>query len=276
MIEILRSFKAPQIMGICNVTPDSFSDGGEHFDSAAACKHVSYLITSGADIIDLGGESTRPGAMELDAEIEMKRLEPVLRYIKQRHPKIKISVDTRHSKTAAMAMNYGVHYINDISALRHDPQMAELLAKHPQTKLILMHMQGLPKNMQDAPFYDDLLGEISSFFKQRIAYCEANGISKERLLLDPGIGFGKNLEHNIQLISGIKHFAIFGLPLVLGASRKRFINEIHPSTAQMRIGGSLAAALMASLNQVELIRVHDVFEHAQFFALIKAFKELRL
>lgn len=261
-------------MGILNLTPDSFSDGGDYFELDKAIAHLDLMISSGANIVDLGAESTRYGSFELDTKEEIKRVEPILKYISQKHPQMQVSLDTRHSQTAQMATQYGICYINDISALRHDPQMTRLLRQHPKLKIIIMHMQGQPHNMQDAPHYDDLFGEIQDFFTQRISFCQAQGISKDRLILDPGIGFGKTKEHNLMLIAGLQKLSNFGLPLAIGASRKSFINDIFTSNAKDRLAGSLAAAFVSALNKVEIIRVHDVFEHAQFFAVINALLEV--
>lgn len=262
--------KIPSLMGILNMTPDSFSDGARYMDPELALEHAARLIKAGADIIDLGGESTRPGSREVPAEEEISRILPVLERLKVAFPQIQLSVDTRHAGTAEASIKAGAHFINDISALRHDKNMARLLAAHPDVRIILMHMQGQPQTMQLAPSYDDLFGEIREFFRSRITYCESFGIDRERILLDPGIGFGKNLEHNLRLLKGLDLFSDLGLPIVLGASRKRFIDAVSPSSADQRLGGSLAAALTGALQGVAILRVHDVFEHAQFFKVLSA------
>lgn len=257
-------------MGILNLTPDSFSDGARYLVPERALEHAARLIEAGAGIIDLGGESTRPGSQEVSPHEEIARVLPVLRVLRKRHPGIMLSVDTRHAETAEMAIEAGADIINDISALRHDPAMAGILSAHPRVKIILMHMQGQPQTMQTAPHYDDLIGEIRDFFTGRIEFCEARGIDRSRLMLDPGIGFGKNLEHNLKLLATQTPFMAFGLPLVLGASRKRFIDAICSSAPDQRLAGSLAAALSVAMQGDVILRVHDVFEHAQFFKVLGA------
>ncbi|MCB5229686.1 MAG: dihydropteroate synthase [Candidatus Cloacimonetes bacterium] len=269
-LSLLQDIKQPRLMGILNVTPDSFSDGGMYLDPDLAIQQGILMIESGAAIIDLGGESTRPSSSETDAQEEQKRVIPVLRELIQRYPHITYSIDTRHAATAAAAIELGASIVNDISALQHDPQMAALLAKHPRVQVILMHMQGQPQTMQDAPFYTDLLGEIKDFFAARIAFCTDAGIDPSRLILDVGIGFGKTAQHNLQLLAQLDTFTELGMPLVLGASRKSFIDQYSPSGVQDRLAGSLAAALVSALQDVEILRVHDVAEHRQFFALLNA------
>ena len=269
----LSSLAAPCLMGILNLTPDSFSDGARYLDPERAVEHADRMVKAGAGIIDLGGESTRPGSEEVPPAEEIQRILPVLRILRKRYPHIELSIDTRHSETAEAAIEAGADIINDISALRHDPDMAAVLAAHSRVKVILMHMQGQPQTMQDAPHYDDLVGEINGFFAQRIEFCEANGIGRPRLMLDPGIGFGKTLEHNLKLLAAFNLFREHGLPLVLGASRKRFIDAVFASGPDQRLAGSLAAGLAAALQGDCILRVHDVFEHAQFFAVLKAILE---
>ena len=252
-------------MGILNVTPDSFSDSGQFFELDKAVVHLDYLISSGAEIIDLGGESTRPGSLEVDPDEEVRRLKPILKHLNEKYPQMEISLDTRHSQAAQLAQKYGLTYLNDISALNHDPEMITFLQKHTEVKVILMHMKGQPQTMQEDPHYDDLFGEVNDFLAERISFCVANGISRDRIILDPGIGFGKTALHNLQIIAGMDKFAHFGLPFLVGVSRKRFINEIHPSPVTNRLAGTLASALILALQKVEIVRVHDVFEHAQFF-----------
>ena len=269
----LSNLKIPTLMGILNITPDSFSDSGQFFELDNAKAHLEHLISSGAQIIDLGGESTRPGSLEVDPDEEVKRLEPILKHLHQKYPQMEISLDTRHSQAAQMAHKYGLTYLNDISALNHDPQMVNFLREHPDVKVILMHMKGQPQTMQENPHYDDLFGEVNDFLAERISFCEANGISRDRIILDPGVGFGKTAQHNLQIIAGMDKLAHFGLPFLVGVSRKRFINEIHPSPVTRRLAGTLASALILALQQVEIIRVHDVFEHAQFFTILDALIE---
>ena len=260
-------------MGILNVTPDSFSDSGQFFELDKAVAHLDYLISSGAEIIDLGGESTRPGSLEVDPDEEVRRLKPILKHLNEKYPQMEISLDTRHSQAAQLAQKYGLTCLNDISALNHDPEMITFLQKHTEVKVILMHMKGQPQTMQEDPHYDDLFGEVNDFLAERISFCEANGISRDRIILDPGVGFGKTALHNLQIIAGMDKLAHFGLPFLVGVSRKRFINEIHPSSVTNRLAGTLASALILALQKVEIVRVHDVFEHAQFFTILNALIE---
>lgn len=269
----LSNLKIPTLMGILNITPDSFSDSGKFFELDNAKAHLDHLISSGAQIIDLGGESTRPGSLEVDPDDEVKRLEPILKHLHQKYPQMEISLDTRHSQAAKMAYKYGLTYVNDISALNHDPEMTTFLREHPEVKVILMHMKGQPQTMQEDPHYDDLFGEVNDFLAERISFCKANGISRDRIILDPGVGFGKTAQHNLQIIACMDRLSHFDLPYLVGVSRKRFINEIHPAPVTQRLAGTLAAALVLALQRVEIIRVHDVFEHAQFFTILNALIE---
>lgn len=273
MTDILANpsnFKVPALMGILNVTQDSFSDGGEFATPERALAQAARLVEEGADILDIGGESTRPGAQPVDAEEELGRVIPVLRKVRERWPELMVSIDTRHSSVAKEAIALEAGIINDISALGHDPRMAEVVAAVPRVRLILMHMRGQPETMQDNPVYEDLLAEIDAFFTERIAHAVANGIPRENLLLDPGIGFGKTAEHNYRLLASLQRFRTHGLPLVVGASRKRFIAEVDPSEPKDRLGGTLAAGLMAAWQGVEVLRVHDVKVHRQFFCVLQA------
>ncbi|MDP2173299.1 MAG: dihydropteroate synthase [Candidatus Cloacimonadaceae bacterium] len=258
---------SPKIMGILNITEDSFSDGGRYLYAESAFKRALTMLSEGADIIDIGGESTRPGSRGIAQELEIERVVPIVQALKKAYPDAIISVDTRKSEVARLAIAAGADIINDISALRHDHHMAEVLAGAKDTKLILMHMQGEPATMQQEPHYEDVVKEITDFFEERISFCKARGISRERLMLDPGIGFGKNLEHNLSILSALDHFQIFNLPIVIGVSRKRFIDMIQASTPDERIGGSLAAAMIAFQKGADIIRVHDVKAHKQFFAV---------
>ncbi len=259
----------PLLMGILNVTEDSFSDGSKYLETAKAIEHAKRMIAEGADIIDIGAESTRPGAKPLNPDLELQRLIPILMHLKE-YTKVQISIDTRKSSVAKAAILAGADYINDVSALTFDPEMADVLAQSKNVKLVLMHMQGTPETMQLKPSYQDVLSEIYAFFAERIAFAKSKGIDQERIILDPGIGFGKNLEHNLDLIANLEYFNNLGCQLLLGASRKSFINMISPSAPDERAGGSLAAALYACLHGVNIIRIHDVRLHQQFFQVIKA------
>jgi dihydropteroate synthase len=266
----LTSFKIPKLMGILNLTEDSFSDGGYFLAPSAAVAHATKLIKAGADILDIGAESTRPGSKPVPAELEWQRIEPVLAAIKQKHPGIRISIDTQKAEVADKAIAMGVDMINDVSALRFDPEMAKLMAAHPQIELILMHMQGRPDTMQRNPHYEDVISEVLAFLRERAEHAIAQGIARERILIDPGIGFGKNLEHNLQLLAGLDTLRDLGFPVLLGASRKRFIDQLSPSTVEQRMGGSLATTMLACMSKIDIVRVHDVLLHRQFLDVLSA------
>ncbi|MBW6514390.1 MAG: dihydropteroate synthase [Candidatus Syntrophosphaera sp.] len=257
-------------MGILNITEDSFSDGGSFLDPGPAFMQAEKMIADGADILDIGGESTRPGSRAVDEETEMQRVLPVLARISESHPDLTISVDTRKSGVAEKAIASGAAIINDISALRFDSRMSAVLVANPEVKLIITHMQGEPETMQEDPRYEDVLESIDDFFAERIAFAATRGISRKRIMLDPGIGFGKDLSHNLRILANLGKFRRFDLPLVVGASRKRFINAVNPSDTTERIGGSLAAAWISALQGVQIVRVHDVKAHRQFFDTLLA------
>jgi len=258
----------PVLMGILNVTEDSFSDGAQFLDRELAVKHTEKMIAEGAEIIDMGAESTRPGSLPVPADIQIQRIIPILSYLKEKYPEVTFSVDTQKATVAEKAIEFGASIINDISALRTDPALADLLSAHPKVKVILMHMQGTPYTMQLNPVYQDVLKEINDFFQERIDFCLTKGILKENIMLDPGIGFGKNLEHNLTILANLKTFKEFGLPLVVGASRKSFIDKISPSSPSQRLGGCLAAALVSACEGINILRVHDVLLHKQFFEVL--------
>jgi len=258
----------PVLMGILNVTEDSFSDGAQFLDRELAVKHTEKMIAEGAEIIDMGAESTRPGSLPVPADIQIQRIIPILSYFKEKYPEVTFSVDTQKATVAVKAIEFGASIINDISALRTDPALADLLSAHPKVKVILMHMQGTPYTMQLNPVYQDVLKEINDFFQERIDFCLTKGILKENIMLDPGIGFGKNLEHNLTILANLKTFKEFGLPLVVGASRKSFIDKISPSSPSQRLGGCLAAALVSACEGINILRVHDVLLHKQFFEVL--------
>ena len=250
---------APKIMGIVNLTPDSFSDGGTYSRSArAALAHAERLLAEGAHILDIGGESTRPGAAHVSPEEEWARLQPVVEEIAKWN--VPLSVDTRRSAIMQRLLGDGLSdIINDISALE-DNGAIELLAAHPDIGICLMHMQGLPETMQNNPQYQDVVAEVAGYLKARAQACRAAGIRSERIVLDPGIGFGKNLQHNIQLMRHLPDLqAQTDLPLLIGVSRKRMIGEITgEAEPAQRIHGSVAAALYAAERGAAILRVHDV------------------
>jgi len=260
----------PQLMGIVNMTEDSFSDGNRYLDPSAATRHALELLDSGAEIIDLGAESTRPGASPVPAEIQMQRLIPVITQIINQRPETVISVDTRSAEVALNAIQAGAKIINDISALRYDPDLALILADNPHVRVILMHMQGEPQTMQQNPQYHDLIPEIKAFFEERIIFCQSRGVKSSNIMLDPGIGFGKTLQHNLELLAGLDEFHTLGLPLVLGTSRKSFINLLSPSSPENRLAGTLATAAWGVMKGAAVLRVHDVAEHDQFLKVFCA------
>jgi dihydropteroate synthase len=246
------------IMGALNVTPDSFSDGGHFFDRGKAIEEGLRLARGGADILDIGGESTRPGAKPLDAEEEIRRVIPLIRTLDQKIG-IPISVDTRKARVAEKALETGAEMINDISALRFDERMAEVVARW-KVPVVLMHMRGNPETMQLDTHYDDFLGEILSFFRERVAFAESRGIPADQIVLDPGIGFGKSLEeqHNLILLKYLQSFKVLEKPLLIGTSRKAFIGKILGLPPQEREEGTMATVAVAILNGANIVRVHEV------------------
>jgi dihydropteroate synthase len=253
---------APRIMGIVNVTPDSFSDGGRHADAAAAIAHAKALIAAGADIVDIGGESTRPGAAPTPLEVELQRVIPVIEAIAGRTEAL-ISVDTRKAAVMRAAAAAGADLINDVSALTFEPQSLEAAAASG-LPVILMHAQGDPRTMQEAPAYGDVVLDVFDFLEDRIDACRRAGIARDKLIADPGIGFGKSLAHNLALLGALGVFHGLGVPLLVGASRKAFIGALSGVTAPAeRLPGSIAAALAAVAQGVQIVRVHDVAETRQ-------------
>ncbi len=246
------------IMGALNVTPDSFSDGGRFFDEQKALEQGLSLIREGADILDIGGESTRPGAKPLDEGEEKRRIISIIRDLAQKI-QIPISVDTRKASVAEEALEAGAEMVNDISALRFDKRLAEVAARR-KVPVVLMHMRGHPENMQLDTHYDDLVGEILSFFKERVRFAESQGIAADQIILDPGIGFGKSLEeqHNLILIKHLSRFKVLGKPLLIGTSRKAFIGKILGLPPQEREEGTMATVAVAIFNGASIVRVHEV------------------
>jgi dihydropteroate synthase len=259
------SFDRPRIMGIVNVTPDSFSDGGQYFDSAVAVEHALRLEAEGADIIDIGGESTRPGAAAIDVEEECRRVLPVINAL-VRQARVPLAIDTRNSEVMRRAAAAGVRLINDVSALRHDP-LSLTTAAHTGLPVVLMHAQGDPRIMQEAPHYEDVALDVYDFLSERLAASQAAGIPASRLLLDPGIGFGKTLAHNLELLASLSLLHGLGCALLLGASRKSFIGHLTGAAASERLPGSLAAALSGIAQGVHMLRVHDVAATRQAVAV---------
>ena len=247
----------PQVMGILNVTPDSFSDGSRYQQLDVALRHASQMVQAGATLIDIGGESTRPGAAEVPLEQELERVVPVVERLAAELD-VWLSVDTYKAEVMRAAMAAGAHLINDIRALEAPGALAA--AAEAQVPVCLMHMQGAPRTMQQAPHYENLLGEVHAYFAQRIAACVAAGIPRERLILDPGFGFGKTLDQNYELLAHLDEFADFRLPLLVGMSRKSMVGQLLERPVEARLAGSLALALYASRRGAHIIRVHDVQE----------------
>jgi dihydropteroate synthase len=265
------SLDAPVIMGIVNVTPDSFSDGGQFACFEAACAHLDILVAQGATIIDVGGESTRPGAQDVSLEEELTRVIPVIAYAAKRYADnsdVWISVDTSKPEVMAAAVQAGADMINDVRALQLPGAIA--MAASLQVPVCLMHMQGQPSDMQAEPQYQDIIQEISDFFDARIEACLEAGIARELLILDPGFGFGKTLVHNYQLLAQLPSLHAFHLPLLIGLSRKRMIGELLQRDVNERLAGSLAGALIAAQQGARILRVHDVAETADVLAVMSA------
>ncbi|MEY4843939.1 MAG: dihydropteroate synthase [Pseudomonadota bacterium] len=258
----------PLVMGILNITPDSFSDGGRHFDASAAIAAGHAMLEAGADILDVGGESTRPGAAPVPPEEEIARVIPVVRELAKAAP---ISIDTRHAATMQAALEAGAEIINDVTALRHDPAAVDFLAR-TQTPIILMHMPGTdPREMQAKADYADVVLEVARFLRDRVATLEALGIARARIAIDPGIGFGKTMAHNLALIEALPILAGIGCPILLGASRKRFIGTLSGvEAAEDRLAGSLAVALAGVARGAAILRVHDVADTIQALAVWQA------
>ncbi|ADO11790.1 MULTISPECIES: dihydropteroate synthase [Pantoea] len=257
----------PHVMGILNVTPDSFSDGGKHNALVDALTHTNEMVNAGATIIDVGGESTRPGADEVSVEEELERVIPVIDAIAQRF-EVWISVDTSKADVIREAARVGAHIINDVRSLS-EPGALEAAAA-TGLPVCLMHMQGEPRTMQQAPVYENILSEVDTYFAQQIARCEAAGMKKEQLILDPGFGFGKNLSHNYELLAHLSDFHHFGLPLLVGMSRKSMIGQLLNVGPSQRLTGSLSCAVIAAMQGAQIIRAHDVKETAEAMRVVEA------
>lgn len=249
-------FDRPRVLGIVNVTPDSFSDGGEHATLEAAIAHGLRLAEEGADALDIGGESTRPGAQDVSADEEIKRVVPVIERL-AKETSLPVSVDTSKPEVMRAAVAAGAGMINDVYALRREGALEAAAAL--AVPVVLMHMQGEPRSMQEAPQYDDVIGEVHRFLAERIFAAEMAGIAKKNIIVDPGFGFGKNREHNLLLLAQLERFAELGVPVLAGLSRKRTIGELTGrDDPHDRIHGSVAAALIAAQRGAKLLRVHDV------------------
>lgn len=265
----LKFSSSPVLMGIINLTPDSFSDGGKYRNIKSAYEHSKFLIQKGCKIIDVGGESTRPGSSDVNVNLEWKRIQNFLK--KSRGLKSLISVDTRKSKIMNKANKYKLNLVNDISGLSYDPNTLEFLKK-TNKPFVLNHIKGEPVNMQKNPKYKNVVLDIYDFFEEKLKIIRNKGIKHNNIILDPGIGFGKNLKHNITILKDISVFHSLGFPLLLGISRKRFIKDLSDiNDSKERIGGTISASLWSMILGVQLLRVHDVNEVNQ---AIKVFKKL--
>ena len=261
----------PLIMGVLNVTPDSFLDGGKYATRGKAVDHALQMAEDGADIIDVGGESSRPFSKPVPIDEEFMRVIPVVEGIRERSS-IPISVDTCKANVAREAYRAGADIVNDISGLRYDPEMADVVS-NAKVKVIIMHMKGTPETMQTAPYYDDVISEISTFFEERIQFVAAKGIEQGNIILDPGIGFGKRVEDNLKIIKYIDVFKKFHLPILVGTSMKGFIGKITGSTLKGRIEGTLASMAIAIWNGADIVRVHDVKKTKKVVGLVDAIKK---
>lgn len=258
---------SPQVMGIINLTPDSFSDGGQFNSINNALAQVKQMIIDGATIIDIGGESTRPGASEVSIAEEIARVIPVLKAIKSEFDII-VSVDTSKPEVMSLAAEHGAGIINDVRALQLDGAL-EVIA-HCDLPVCLMHMQGQPDSMQNNPSYDNIFADMMTFFSQRIEACEQAGIERNRLMLDPGFGFGKTLQQNYQLLANFSYFNQLQLPLLAGLSRKSMIGNLLNATPDKRLAGSIAGAMIAVMNGARIVRVHDVKETVDALSVLAA------
>ena len=261
------------VMGIVNVTPDSFHDGGRHHSVDAAVKHAKRLVEEGADILDIGGESSRPGSDPVPLEEELHRTLPVIEQLAGRID-IPISIDTVKAEVANRAIEAGARWINDISAGLMDPEILDVASRH-RVPYVAMHMRGIPKTMQAETGYTDLLGELLDYFEERIQACEDAGVARQQIILDPGIGFGKAPEHNYDLLAHLDAFRVLGFPLLVGPSRKSFLKLVGVEETEDRLPGTLAAVTICALAGVEVVRVHDVAEAVQAVRVAEKVRQSR-
>jgi dihydropteroate synthase len=261
----------PAVMGIVNVTPDSFSDGGQFFAADAALEQALTLVREGASIVDIGGESTRPGSELVSLDEELRRVLPVVEALAG-SVGVPISVDTMKAEVARRSLAAGAALLNDVSALRYDDEMAGVVAESG-CPVCLMHMQGMPKTMQDDPRYDDVVDEVMAFLEERMAFALARGVREEQIMLDPGIGFGKTVAHNLALLDGLGRFAALGRPVLLGASRKRFLGAILGAEPSGRTIGTVATTVIGYLAGAHVFRVHDVKPNFEALRVALAVRE---
>jgi dihydropteroate synthase len=246
------------VMGILNITPDSFSDGGRFLDRATAVAHATRMVDDGADILDVGGESTRPGSNPVSADEELERVHPLIERLAELHPAVPISIDTRKADVAAEALDAGATIVNDVSG-GADPAMFDVV-RDREAAVVLMHMRGDPTTMQEAPRYDDVVGEVHEYLRQRIEAAELAGIDPERIAVDPGIGFGKDLDHNLVLMRRVDALLDLGRPVLVGPSRKKFIGTILDLPVEERVEGTVGAVVWMVARGAHIVRVHDVKE----------------
>ncbi|MFQ3169705.1 MAG: dihydropteroate synthase [Limisphaerales bacterium] len=270
--DVTFDFPRPMVvMGIVNTTPDSFADGGQFPDSDSAVEHALRLAGEGAEIIDIGGESTRPGSAPVSAEEELRRVIPVIERL-AKCSDVALSIDTQKPAVAKAALDAGASIVNDIAANRESPEMWQVVAE-TKAGYVCMHMQGTPQTMQAKPCYDDVLREVGSFFVERLAKLAEHGVSGNQVALDPGIGFGKTLDHNIKLLRGLNQFSFTERPLLVGVSRKTFIGKLLGTPLEERLPASLACAVWSVIEGAQIVRVHDVVETVQAVRMAEALKE---
>ncbi|MCK5578781.1 MAG: dihydropteroate synthase [Planctomycetes bacterium] len=271
VLKLNRTF----IMGILNVTPDSFSDGGQFNDREKAVARARQMLTEGADIIDVGGESTRPGASSVTLKTELDRTIPVIEAIKKETPDALISIDTYKAPVAEAAIKAGARIVNDISGLGFDADLPAVIARH-QVPVIIMHIKGTPRNMQTDPHYDNLITEIIDYFQERVNLARQAGIAGNQIVLDPGLGFGKTLTHNYEILNRLKEFQSLGHPLMIGPSRKSFIGKVLDVPPAERLAGTAAAVAAAVWQGIQFVRVHDVKEIRRVITICETIQNPKL
>jgi dihydropteroate synthase len=267
--------KKTYIMGILNITPDSFADGGLYFDESAAIERAYQIVEEGADIIDIGGESTRPGSEPISIDEELRRTIPVIEAI-SKHIKIPISIDTYKSEVAKRALDAGASMVNDVSGLRFDPKMPKVVSEY-KVPVVIMHIKGKPRNMQENPVYEALIPEIMDYLRIGIATARGAGISEDKIIIDPGIGFGKTSDHNLEIINNLREFTLLEKPILIGPSRKVFIGKIlGDAPVTERLEGTAAAVAISIMNDANIIRVHDIKEMIRVVKVADAVKSKKI
>jgi dihydropteroate synthase len=273
MATIEELLPRPSVMGVVNVTPDSFSDGGIFLPAEAAVEHARRLAADGAAIVDVGGESTRPGSLGVPLEVELARVVPVLEQLGDSGGDVALSIDTSKAEVARRALELGAVMVNDVTALRGDPGLVDVVGEHGAC-LCLMHMLGEPRSMQEQPRYDDVISDVTAFLEERLAFAVRAGIPEERICVDPGIGFGKTTRHNIELLLGLRSIVALGRPVLVGVSRKRFLARIAGDDTGLvgSLSASVAVAVLAYERGAGIIRAHDVREHVEALEAAHAFE----